>query len=125
MAMPPEEDLIAGQTAYEQARAYERIGWRIPYVYAAGLFLGVIFGWYLWSAYRWWAWTSWGVLLILWYFACRYHWEQLKKTYRANLYLLQQQREQYGNDLPWVQVEQQMAILAEIERENAERTLEE
>ena len=120
MPLTPDTE-ASGLKAYEQARAFERLrSWRLPLSYgvfvlvpvlsgAGMLALGhpvlatasfaaaVAFGWISWS-----------------------HWKQLRARYARNVRLLATLKAQFGDELPWIQVENHFAALERLKVEMAE-----
>ena len=50
----------------------------------------------------------------------RFQWKQLAARHARNLRLLAELKAEYGEQLPWVQVEKHFAALEELKREIAE-----
>ncbi len=115
---PTAEIEVKGLTAYEQARAFERLRtWRLPLTYGVApllpLALGVV-GWRV--GYP--ALLVGGVAFAL-FIALRVwmEWRRLRRNYEENLQLLAKLEKTYGDALPWVQVERHFAALEELKRE--------
>jgi hypothetical protein len=109
-----------GLTAYEQARAFERMrSWRLPVTYALAPILPLALGVAAWRL----GYTPLLVAGILFsiFIALRVwmEWKRLRRQYAENLALLANLEKTYGHALPWVQVEHHLAALEELKREIA------
>jgi hypothetical protein len=120
MTLSPEIE-TKGLKAYEQARAFENIrSWRLPLSYFIFALIPVLNGIGLWRAGH----TLMSELNFLCAFvfvvASWFHWRRLRARYAENLALLRELERDYGDQLPWVQVEKHFAELDRIKQELAE-----
>jgi hypothetical protein len=118
---PTLEQEAKGMKAYEQARAFERLrSWRLPVTFCFFPLLAAGSGAMLWSyGQATLAWLNFIAAIGLAWMA-RFQWKQLVARHANNLRLLANLRKEYGEELPWVQVENHFAALAELRREIAE-----
>lgn len=107
--------------AYEQARAFERLrSWRLPVTFAAFALIPALSGVLMWSlGHTTMAWLNFGVAVFLAWMG-QFQWKQLRARYARNLRLLAEMKAEYGDQLPWIQVEKHFAALAELKREMSE-----
>jgi len=103
--------------AYEQARAFERLrSWRLPLTYAVFALIPALSG-----AAMWWlghsmmAWLNFLVAVVLAWLG-RFQWKQLRARHARNLRLLAELKAEYGDQLPWIQVENHFAALELLQR---------
>ncbi len=110
-----------GMKAYEQARAFERLRtWRLPVTFAIFPLLGLLTGILLWRTnHTTMAWINFIMAAFLAWLS-QFQWKQLVARHARNLRLLAQLKDEYGNRLPWVQMENHFAALEELKRELAE-----
>jgi len=117
MALNPEDE-ARGMKAYEQARAFERLrSWRLPLTFAVFALIPALSGaamWYMGHTMM--AWLNFGVAVFLAWMG-RFQWKQLYARYARNLRLLAELKAEYGDQLPWIQVENHFAALEELKRE--------
>ena len=110
--------------AYEQARAFERLrSWRLPLSFTVFALIPTLSGAWMWST---------GHMLLAWlnFFAAvalawlgRFQWKQLRARYANNLRLLAELKAEFGDQLPWIQVENHFATLEQLKREIAEDSI--
>jgi hypothetical protein len=119
--MKPSAEIEAkGLTAYEQARAFERLrSWRLPVTYCLAPLLPLLLGlagWRLGHPVLFGA----GVIFAM-VMAVRgwTEWKRLKARHEANRRLLAELENTYGEDLPWLQMERHFAELEKLKREMA------
>jgi hypothetical protein len=120
MALTPDTE-ASGLKAYEQARAFERLkSWRLPLSYGVFVLVPVLSGG--------------GMALLghpvpafcsflaaaLFGWISSSHWKELRARYARNSRLLAQLKAEYGEELPWIQVENHFAALEKLKREMAE-----
>jgi hypothetical protein len=107
-----------GMKAYEQARAFERLrSWRLPLSYAVFALIPVLNGAWMWKIGH----------VMMAEFNCVaavflavvgwLHWRRLQMLYTRNVKLLAELKAEYGDELPWIQVENHFAALEELKRE--------
>jgi hypothetical protein len=119
-ALPPEIE-VKGLRAYEQARAFETLQRRrLPLIYAGLAMLFVVGGMVMqrtehrvlgdvnFAA---------GVILAFWFW---WSWRRYEARHGENLRLLARLEREYGDALPWVQVEKHFAALDKLRGELAE-----
>jgi len=120
MALSPDIE-ARGMKAYEQARAFERLrSWRLPLTYTVFALIPALSG----------AWmgaightTLAGLNFLVAVFLAwmgRFQWKQLRARHARNLRLLAELKAEYGDQLPWIQVENHFAALEELKGEMAE-----
>ena len=120
MSVPPDIE-ARGLTAYEQARAFERLrGWRLPVSYGVFVLLPVVLGIFAWIEGRTVMAVVNGLVALFLVVVSGLHCQRLKMRYGENLRLLAELEEKYGDQLPWVQVEKHFAALEELKREVSE-----
>ena len=120
MALTPDTE-ASGLKAYEQVRAFERLrSWRLPLSYGVFVLVPVVSGAGMlalehplsatasFAAAGLFGWISWS------------HWKQLRARYARNVRLLAGLKAEYGEELPWIQVENHFAALERLKREMAE-----
>jgi signal transduction histidine kinase len=110
-----------GMRAYEQVLAFERLrSWRLPLTFVLFPLVGFLAGGLLWATQHFTlAWLDFILAAILAWLA-RFQWKQLVARHARNLRLLAELKAEYGEKLPWVQVEKHFAALEELKREIAE-----
>ncbi len=120
--MKPSPDTEAkGLLAYEQARAFERIRtWRLPASYTLFVAMVVAVGAIEWHLGRVLVARASAVMVIFLLVVSWLHWRRLSLRYEANVRLLAEMREKYGDELPWIQMEKHFAALDALKRELAE-----
>jgi len=114
---PTPEVEAKGFEAYEQARAFERLrSWRLPLMYTAFAVAPALSGVVM-------AYMGHTTLAGINVFAALvlggmglFQWRQLQARHAENLRLLAELKAEYGDQLPWVQVENHFAALAELKR---------
>jgi hypothetical protein len=120
--MKPTPEIEArGLKAYEQVRAFERLrGWRLPVSYAIFVAIPLVFGWVaLRSGYEGMGEFQFGVAFLFAVIAV-FQWKHLKERHVRNLALVADLERTYGDELPWVQVNNHFAALEKLQREIAE-----
>ena len=117
MALTPDIE-ARGMKAYEQARAFERLrSWRLPLTYAVFAVIPALVGVLRWSiGHTTMAGLNFFVALVLAWMG-RFQWKQLRARHARNLRLLAELKAEYGDQLPWIQVENHFAALEELKRE--------
>jgi hypothetical protein len=106
--------------AYEQARAFERLRtWRLPLTFAFFALLPAVSGAWMWAiGHTTLAWLNFiAAVLLAW--MGRFQWKQLCARYARNVRLLAELKAEYGDQLPWIQVENHFAELEKLKRELA------
>lgn len=107
-----------GMKAYEQARAFENLrAWKLPVSYAVLVVVPVVFGGALFQMEHVKLATVSGILAVSFAGACWFHWQKLKRLYAWNLALLTDMKKAYGDQLPWVQMENHFAKLERLKQE--------
>jgi len=111
MALTPETE-ARGMKAYEQARAFERLrSWRLPLTYAVFALIPVLCGIGLGTmGYTTVAGFNFVAAVVLAWITWS-HWKKLRGRYAENLRLLAELKAEYGDQLPWIQVENHFAAL--------------
>jgi hypothetical protein len=120
--MKPTPEMEArGMKAYEQVRAFERLqSWRLPVALTAPVILLGGVGAAAWTTdHHPLAWVNFIAAILLAWMA-RFQWKQLAARHANNLRLLANLKAEYGEELPWVQVENHFAQLEKLKREIAE-----
>ena len=120
---PTPETEARGLKAYEQARAYERLRtWRLPLTFTVFALVPALSGAWMWSiGHTLLAWLDFAVAVFLSWIG-RFQWKQLRARHARNLRLLAELQAEYGDELPWIQVEKHFAELEKVKREMAEDT---
>jgi hypothetical protein len=120
MALTPEIE-ARGMKAYEQARAFERLrSWRLPLTFIVFALAPALSGAWMWATgHAILAWLNFAAAILLSWLG-RFQWKQLRARHARNLRLLGELRAEYGDQLPWVQVENHFAALEQLRRELAE-----
>ena len=115
-------DEARGMKAYEQVRAFERLrSWRLPLTFIVFALIPALSGAWMWAlGYLTLAWLNFAAAVFLAWMG-RFQWKQLRARHARNLRLLADLKAEYGDQLPWVQVENHFAALEELKREIAER----
>jgi hypothetical protein len=118
---PNPETEARGLKAYEQVKAFERLRtWRLPATFIFCAMVPVVSGAVMWgTGHHVMAWLNF-VAAILLSWMSRFQWKQLGARHARNLRLLAQLEAEYGDQLPWVQVENHFAALEKLKRELAE-----
>jgi len=108
--------------AYEQVLAFERLRtWRLPLTFSIFVLIPALTGAWLWSIGHFaMGWLNFIVAMLLAWMG-RFQWKQLVARHARNLRLLAELKAEYGEQLPWVQVEEHFAKLEELKREIAEK----
>ena len=117
--MPLSSEMEArGMRAYEQVRAYERLrSWRLPVSLVVCALIPALTGAWMWAlGYTMWAYLNWGAALFLAWMG-QFQWRQLRARHANNLRLLAELKAEYGDALPWIQVENHFAELEKLKRE--------
>ncbi len=118
---PTREIEEKGLKAYEQARAYERLqSWRLPVSYAIPPMGCVGLSVAAWLTHHRWLCVFalvFGVF-VAWRLVMEYR--RLRRRYAENLALLAKLESDYGDALPWVQVENHLAALEALKQEIAQ-----
>jgi hypothetical protein len=111
MALTPEIE-ARGMKAYEQARAFERLrSWRLPLSYAVFALVPALIGAAMWSVgHATMAGFNFLAAVVLAWMG-RFQWKQLHARHERNLRLLAELKAEYGDQLPWIQVEKHFAEL--------------
>jgi hypothetical protein len=120
--MKPTAEIEAkGTQAYEQARAFERLRtWRLPVTYIVFPILPLIIGVVvLEMGHETMAMLQFGVA-ILFAIGAWFQWRRLLTRYARNVELLAELEREYGDQLPWIQVENYFAELEDLRREMEE-----
>lgn len=119
--IPPQIE-SAGLRAYEQARAFETLRrGRVPLVYSAialVLLLGGGGALLVWNRPV--EATLFLMMGIIFPFLAYLQWQRLRQRHDENVLLLAELEKQYGEDLPWLQVERHFAALEQLQRELAQ-----
>jgi hypothetical protein len=106
------EDEARGMRAYEQARAFERLrSWRLPLTYVVFALVPALSGAWMWAIGHT---TLAGLNFLVAVFLAwmgRFQWKQLRARHARNLRLLAELKAEYGDELPWIQVEKHFAEL--------------
>jgi hypothetical protein len=106
-----------GLRAYEQARAFERMGPRLPYGFALAPVTWASGGVTLFVLHHPIAGTGCLMAALAIALMAREHWRRLNLRYRENLALLAKLEAQFGPDLPWLEVERHLQALREAAEE--------
>lgn len=114
------EDEARGMKAYEQALAFERLrSWRLPLTFAVFALVPALSGVWMWGiGHTTLAGLNFGVAVFLAWMG-RFQWKQLRARHARNLRLLAELKAEYGDALPWIQVENHFAELEKLKREMA------
>ena len=115
------DDEARGMKAYEQARAFERLrSWRLPLMYTVFALIPALSGAWMWVLNH-------TILAGLNFLAAvllawlgRFQWKQLRARHARNLRLLAELKAEYGDELPWIQMENHFAELEKFKREIAD-----
>jgi signal transduction histidine kinase len=110
-----------GMRAYEQARAYERLrSWRLPLSFVAFALVPAVSGAWMWAIGHTMmaGFNFFAAIFLAW--MGRFQWKQLRARHARNLRLLAELKAEYGDELPWIQVENHFAELERLRREMAE-----
>jgi hypothetical protein len=118
--MIPPEEIEAGLVAYEQVQAFAALRRkRLPVVYACFPVLLLVAGAVL-AAADWLAVAAVvAAIAIAFALFARWNWRRLRALDASNRARLAQLHGKYGDDLPWLQVERQLAEIRKIEAERA------
>ena len=118
---PTPEIEATGLRAYEQAAAFERIRtWRLPLTYAFFPIIPFIIAEAAWKEARpniAMAYFALAIGLIIMGFG---QWRRQSARYAENIKLLAELEQTYGDQLPWVQVENHFAALEKLEEDIAQ-----
>jgi hypothetical protein len=119
MALNPDIE-ARGMKAYEQARAFERLrSWRLPLSFIVFALVPALSGAWMWAlGHTILAWLNFAAAVFLAWMG-RFQWKQLLARHARNLRLLAELKAEYGNQLPWIQVENHFAELEALKRELA------
>jgi hypothetical protein len=117
MALTPETE-TRGMKAYEQARAFERLrSWRLPLTFAGFALVPALSGAWMWViGHTALAGLNFLAAVFLGWMG-RSQWKQLRARHARNLRLLAEMKAEYGDELPWIQVENHFAALEKLKRE--------
>ena len=115
------DDEARGMKAYEQARAFERLrSWRLPLMYTVFALIPALSGAWMWVLNH-------TILAGLNFLAAvllawlgRFQWKQLRARHARNLRLLAELKAEYGDELPWIQMENHFAELEKFKQEIAD-----
>jgi hypothetical protein len=120
MALTPETE-ASGMKAYEQARAFERLrSWRLPLSYTVFALIPALSGAGMWATgHTMLAGFNFLAAVVLAWIVWS-HWKRLCARYAENLRLLAGLKAEYGDQLPWIAVENHFAKLEKLKRELAE-----
>ena len=120
MKLAPEDE-TRGMKAYEQARAFERLrSWRLPLTYIVFALVPALSGAWMWAiGHTMMAGLNFLAAVFLAWMG-RSQWKQLRARHARNLRLLAELKAEYGDQLPWIQVENHFSALEELKREIAE-----
>jgi hypothetical protein len=118
MAPTPEIE-AKGMKAYEQARAFERLrSWRLPLAYAVFALVPALSGLGLWAMGHT-PLAGFGFLATAVLAGIEWsHWKTLRSNHARNLRLLAELKADYGDELPWVQVENHFAALEKLKQDS-------
>jgi len=114
------EDEARGMKAYEQARAFERLrSWRLPLTFAVFALVPALCGGWMWvMGHTILAGLNFVAAVLLAWLG-RFQWKQLRARHARNLWLLAELKAEYGDELPWIRVENHFAELERFKREIA------
>jgi hypothetical protein len=101
-----------GMKAYEQARAFERLrSWRLPLSYTVFALVPALIGAAMWAMGRPMlaAFNFLAAVVLAWMVWSQ--WKRLRARYAENLRLLAELKVAYGDQLPWIAVENHFAAL--------------
>jgi hypothetical protein len=116
--MIPAAESDAGLKAYEQVQAFAALRRRkLPWIYALFPVLLVFLGAVALTKGLRLAGSVCFVTALLFAVYSAWNWSRLRKLDAANRALLARLQAQYGDDLPWLEVERQMAQIRQIEAE--------
>ena len=120
MALTPETE-ARGMKAYEQARAFERLrSWRLPLSFVVYALIPVLTGAWMWAiGHPMMAGLNFLAAVFLAWMG-RFQWKQLRARHARNLRLLAELKTEYGDELPWIAVENHFTALERLKREIAE-----
>ncbi len=109
-----------GLRAYEQARAFERLQtWRLPLGYGIFVAIPVLCGTVLVRVgHTQMAKLHFGVA-VFFAIAAWFQWQHLKRKYAKNFALVAELEKTYGDQLPWVQVNNHFAALEKLQQDLA------
>ena len=118
---PTPDTETRGLKAYEQAKAFERLRtWRLPLTFIICAAIPVASGALMWHmGHHRMAWLNFVAAMLLSWMG-RFQWKQLSARHARNVRLLSQLEAEYGDQLPWVQMENHFAALEKLKREIAE-----
>jgi len=118
---PPLDVEAKGLKAYEQAGAFERIrSWRLPLRYFLVSLVPVVNGIGMWRINYQILATLNFLTALFFALASWFHWKKLRARYTENLRLLAELKGKYGDQLPWIEVENHFAALEQLKRDLAE-----
>jgi hypothetical protein len=120
MKVPPEVEM-QGLMAYEQVGAFERLRlWRLPVSYAILALIPVLTGFAMWRLGDE-TMAALSFLTAIFFAVCAgVHWLNLKARHAKNVALLAKLKEEYGDKLPWVEMENHFAAVEQLKRDLAE-----
>jgi hypothetical protein len=109
-----------GLKAYEQARAFERLrAWRLPVSYGVFVLVPVIFGFATLAIGHFAMGMAQFGAAVLFAIGAWFKWRQLKERYARNLEIVAELEKTYGDELPWVKVNNHFAELEKLKEELA------
>lgn len=117
MKLTPEIE-VKGLKAYEQVCAFERLrSWRLPLTYVVFPLIPLLTAEGLWRlGYSTMARLNFAAA-VLFCVGGWVHWKRLNALYAKNLQVLAELEGVYGDQLPWVKVENHFAALARLKQE--------
>lgn len=114
-----------GLRAYEQARAFERLrSWRLPLSYAVFLLFPILSCIVMWKDDHMTMAALNFMALVFLAWAIWWHWRKLKARHEKNLQLLAKLKGTYGNQLPWIKMENHFAALEQLKQDLAREKVE-
>jgi len=120
MALPPEIE-TKGLKAYEQARAFERLRtWRLPVTYCVFVLLPVVMGFAAMAMRHFGIGAAQFGAAILIAVGVWVQWLRLERRYAQNVAVVAELEKTYGDQLPWVQMNQHFAELEKLREELAQ-----
>ena len=117
MALTPEIE-AGGLKAYEQARAFERLrSWRLPVWYALFPLVQALMSIALWVTGRTMMAGVGFLVAVLLTWLMWWQWKMLCARHAGNLRLLVELEKTYGDELPWVKIENHFAELEKLKKD--------
>ena len=122
MALSPDTE-ARGMKAYEQACAFERLrSWRLPLnLVVFALVLAVSGAWMRATGHTTMAALDFFAAVLLAWMGWS-QWKRFRARHARNLRLLEELKAEYGDELPWIQVENHFTELERLKREMAENS---